>query len=218
MDIWNSRRGKNNSCVCLKNQLRRGTLLTFPRSLIIETLSSSKSEGLAYFYIRYNDADSQKPAHILGSLVGQLCQQNASAFQDALEFYASYNSPGSLPKRPTTAELGTLLQRLSHHLGTVSIVIDGLDEVGAAIAIDRSELIHVISILHQGPSNIRTIVFSRAEADIKTRLMDFSSVSVAARSSDLQLYVATKMHKLGLRDGTLKTEVLEALVDGADGM
>ncbi|PVH73760.1 hypothetical protein DL98DRAFT_387459, partial [Cadophora sp. DSE1049] len=53
---------------------------TILASLIIETLSSSKPPDFAYFYIRHNDLDSQQPAHILGSLVAQLCQQNASAF------------------------------------------------------------------------------------------------------------------------------------------
>ncbi|KAL2070986.1 hypothetical protein VTL71DRAFT_14012 [Oculimacula yallundae] len=191
---------------------------TILASLIIETLSSAKPRSCAYFYVRYDDPESQKPTNILGSLVAQLCQQNTRALEDALEFYASYNIPDDLPKSPTTEELGTLLKRVSLHFETASIVIDGLDEVGAAKVIDRSDLICVLSILHRESSNIRTIVFSRAEADIKNHLRDFSQVSIAARSADLQLYVAAKIHKLGLKDGGLKTEVLEALVDGAEGM
>ncbi|KAH7383499.1 hypothetical protein BKA64DRAFT_712384 [Cadophora sp. MPI-SDFR-AT-0126] len=192
---------------------------TILASLVIETLSSSKSNGLAYFYIRYNDIDSQRPAHILGSLVSQLCRQNPAAFRDVIEFYASYHTTGGVPKRPTVRELGILLQRLSLHFDSpVSVVVDGLDEVGAALEAERISLIRVISTLHQGSSNIRIVVFSRVEADIKHHLSEFSQISVAARSSDIQLYVAARIHKLQLEDDGLKVEVLEALVNNADGM
>jgi hypothetical protein len=123
-----------------------------------------------------------------------------------------------LPTTPTEEELGNLLKRMSLRFEQVSLVVDGLDEVGAAISIDRVELVRVLSTLHKTPSNIRIIIFSRAEADIKDQMTDFRCVSIAARSSDLQLYVAAKMQQLLIKDSNLRLEVLEALVDGADGM
>ena len=108
--------------------------------------------------------------------------------------YSSHNGSGKLATTPTEEELGILLKKISIHFEQVSLVVDGLDEVGAAISVDRSELVKVLSTLHKGTSNIRTIILSRAEGDIKDYMSDFSSVSIAARSSDLQLYVAAKMH------------------------
>ncbi|KAK0103136.1 hypothetical protein ONS96_005745 [Cadophora gregata f. sp. sojae] len=189
---------------------------TILASLVIETLSLSKPSGLAYFYNLYNDPDSQNPVYILGSLVTQLCQQNAHAFRDAIEFYKSYNTPGEVLKKPTVIQLGILVQRLSLHFDVVSVVVDGLDEVGALP--DRSELMHVISTLHQGTSNIRTIVFSRDKTDIAYHLSNFNQTFVEARPSDLRLYVAANIHKLHLNDDGLKTEVLEAVVDHSDGI
>lgn len=132
--------------------------------------------------------------------------------------YSSHNTSGKLPTTPTEEELGTLLKHISQRFKQVSLVVDGLDEVGASIFVDRSELVKVLSALHEAPSNIRIIIFSRAEADIKDQMTDFSCVSIAARSSDLQLYVAAKMQQLLIKDTSLKLEVLEALVNGADGM
>jgi len=188
--------------------------LILSRSLIIEHLSTSTPTGFAYFYIRFNDTDSQKSENILGSLVGQLCQQNAIAFRDALDFHASYNTTGGSPKLPTVSELGVLLQRISLHFDSpVSIVVDGLDEVG----LDHSELLGVLSTLNQDSSNIRLIVFSRAEANIKHHLSDFNQIFIAARPSDLQLYVDANLHKLHLEDGGLEREITEALLSNTDG-
>lgn len=49
-------------------------------------------------------------------------------------------------------------------------------------------------------------------------MINVSCVSIAARSSDLQLYVAAKIQQLRIKDSNLRLEVQEALVDGADGM
>lgn len=188
--------------------------LILSRSLVIENISTSTPTGFAYFYIRFNDPDSQKPANILGSLVGQLCQQNANAFRDAVGFHASYNTTGGSPKLPTVSELGALLQRISLQFDSpVSIVVDGLDEGG----LDRSELLGELSMLNRNSGNIRLIVFSRAEADIKHHFSDFSQLSIAARTSDLQLYVDANLHRLRLEDGELEREIREALVSNADG-
>jgi len=135
-----------------------------------------------------------------------------------MEFYATHNARVNFPNLPTELELGKLLQDISKRFEQVYIVIDGLDEVGAAISIDRSELVRTLSNLHHQPSTIRTAIFSRAETDIKDQLVDFAAISIAARSSDLQLYVAAKIKQLSITDRGLKSEVLEALVNGAEGM
>jgi hypothetical protein len=187
------------------------------RSLVIEILSS-QPKGFAYFYCRYNDPQSQNPIFILGSLIAQLCQQDSGALEDALVFYSSHNASGKLATTPSVEELDALLRRISIRFQQVSLLVDGLDEIGAAISIDRSEITKVLSNLHKASSHIRTIIFSRAEADIKDNMIDFTSVSIAARSSDLQLYVAAKIPELQIKDSNLKAEVLDALVNGAEGM
>lgn len=154
--------------------------------------------------------------------MAQLCHQDSGALEDATTFYASYNILGTLKTKPTESDLGFLLKKISNRFKGVFVVLDGLDEVGSAITttIHRHELIKTLSTLHNPPSTIRTIIFSRAESDIKNLFGEgkFSPLSIAARSSDLQLYVAAKLNTLSIKDRKLKSEVLEALVDGADGM
>lgn len=190
------------------------------RSLIIDTISRSKPKGLAYFYCRYNDPASQKPQTILGSLIAQLCLQDPEALKDATTFHAEHHPLDKLPALATEAELGELLQRISGRFDGINLIVDGLDEVGSRVAVDRSELLRILASLHQLPSTIRTLILSRAEQDIQNRLSEFEAISIAASSADLQLYVAANIKSLTVleKDRELRTEVFEALIHGAEGM
>ena len=44
------------------------------------------------------------------------------------------------------------------------------------------------------------------------------SLSIYASSKDLQLYVASRIPELGIRDTSLCSEILETLTNGAGGM
>ncbi|RDW66045.1 hypothetical protein BP6252_09680 [Coleophoma cylindrospora] len=191
---------------------------TILASLIIETMSRTRTKGFAYFYCRHSDQESQKPQNVIGSLVSQLARQDQGALAAATTFYSKYHPSGQLETIPTPTELGELLQTLSAYFFEVTIVVDGLDEVGASLDVNRAELIQVLSNAHVLSRNSRTIILSRNETDIHESLKEFESVSIAATSEDLQLYVSAKIVSLPIKDTKLRTEVFDALIDGAEGM
>lgn len=194
---------------------------TILSSLIIEEVFNLKSTGTAYYYCTYRDDMSQKPIYILGSLVRQLALQKPEAFDKCKEFYWKYHPDGRPPSVPSEVDLTMLLREISTHFEEVSIVLDGLDECGATARIDRSELLHALAKLNHPSGRIRLAVASRQEHDIKQCLESFDKISIAALSSDLELYVAAEVsRRLGarIRDEVLQHEIIEALINGAEGM
>lgn len=118
--------------------------------------------------------------------------------------------------------MGKLLQDVSKNFEEVSLIIDGLDECGWAAGIDRLELTRVLADLHQpSAGSIRVLIASRREQNIEHYLAKFDRVSIAAMSSDLELYVAAEVaRRLGTKilDESLRNEIIESLVNGAEGM
>lgn len=182
-----------------------------------------KRYGIVYYYCDYKSAASQDPLNALGSLATQLVKQNAKALDEVQEFYKLHHPDRLPPKRPNEESLGRLLQRISMYFSDVTLIIDGLDECGAASGIDRSALVKVLSQLHdEKAGSIRTMIASREEVDIGDTLTSFALVSIAARSADLELYVAAEVErrsqKLRFRNKELRIEIIETLINGACGM
>jgi Cdc6-like AAA superfamily ATPase len=198
---------------------------TILSSLIIEEVFSLQDSGVAFYYCDYKNATSQEPTNILGSLTKQLALQNSRALTKARDFYVYHHPAGRPSSRPTEKDLGALLQDVSKEFAEVTIIVDGLDECGASPGIDRSELVRILSTLHgEHAGSIRTAIASRQEPDIEERFNSFTKVSIAAMSLDLELYVAceverrTEARKLRIRDSSIKGEIIDVLVNGADGM
>ena len=72
-------------------------------------------------------------------------------------------------------------------------------------------------------ANIK-LLLSRDELDIRECLNDYQTISIAAESSDLRLYVDTEIdsrtrkRKLNIKTPGLKEHVRDQLVEGAQGM
>ena len=68
------------------------------------------------------------------------------------------------------------------------------------------------------------MIFSRKEAEMEPLLESYTEVSIAAESEDLRLFVPaqiearTRLRKLRIKDPNVKDEIIETLVNGADGM
>jgi hypothetical protein len=113
-----------------------------------------------------------------------------------------------------------LLHDVTQHFAVASIIIDGLDEISHNLP-DAIEVLHRIN---QVDGNIKTLFASRREVDIETYLEDYEMISIAAQSSDLELYVAfeienrTTRRQLHINDPDLKEDIMKRLINGADGM
>lgn len=188
-----------------------------------EVLTRKRSSfiGTAYFYIRHDDRNSQVPSNILSSIISQLARQNTAALDDVVELHTKHLREGSLTTNLEDDDLMMLLFSISKYFMDTFIMIDGLDESGPAYDRDRKRLIDILPDLHRNKKcHIHTLIFSRDELDIRTRLIatDFQIVSIAAKSADLRLFVNAWLPSLEIQSETLKIEIVDTLVDEANGM
>jgi hypothetical protein len=106
------------------------------------------------------------------------------------------------------------------HFESITIVVDGLDEISR----NRANVTRLLRGLNTPGGNTKTLFASRPEIDIGYELEDYIPVSIAAMSTDLILYVAfeieqrTKTKKLRIKDPDLKEHIMKTLVERADGM
>ncbi|KAL8800395.1 MAG: hypothetical protein Q9182_005197, partial [Xanthomendoza sp. 2 TL-2023] len=192
-------------------------------TLVVEEVLSrkrSRSIGTAYFYIRHDDKETHKLSNLLGSLISQLASQNPEALAELMEFRAEFSPQGTLAALPSHEQLNQKLRDIANHFTETYIMIDGLDECGSIMDPDRKRVVDAVAGLYGQICSIRTLVFSRDEYDIRNEFdrTQFRTVSIAATSADLRLYVSAWLGTLDIRDETLKIEVLDTLVDEAHGM
>ncbi|ESZ94302.1 hypothetical protein SBOR_5298 [Sclerotinia borealis F-4128] len=179
------------------------------------------SHGLAIFFCDYKDTQTHDPRIILGALARQLIQiQPKQAFTQLKTFCAKHQMTQHTQGSATTEDLCEFIVELSKNFTSTSIIVDGLDEVVE----DRAEVTRLLQSLNKPSGTIKTLFASRNEVDIQRVLVDYPSISIAARSGDLRLYVhseienRTKMGKLRIRDRSLKDHIIKVLTEGADGI
>ena len=197
------------------------------RSAIIQEAKafeeSHPGNAVIYYYCEYREPHTQVFSNILGSLVKQLAARHPRAFEDAERFWDSHNSGHSFPQLAGEGELQKLLIELSRCFQSVSIIIDGLDE--CIDLFNRSIVLEGLTLLrsHEA-SKVKLIVTSRDEIDIRHALSDFPSISIAAQSEDVRLFVTSEIEKrigrrtLQFKDLTLKEHIIETISSMANGM
>jgi len=154
---------------------------------------------LAYFYCDYKDSRTHDPLNILGALARQIILHNEDCFEDLENFYKTHLSRDSVLREATPKGICELIRTVSARFKTVMIIVDGLDE----ISMKRAEITKCLCSLNTPTCTIKTIFASRLEVDIRDELEEYTDISIAARSTDLRLYVAseierrTKERKLG---------------------
>ncbi|KAK8254398.1 hypothetical protein HDK77DRAFT_370165, partial [Phyllosticta capitalensis] len=195
-------------------------------SLIIEESlkGSSHRKAVAYFYCDYKDRDRQNPTKILGSLAAQLSKQDESqeSFKILEGYYAACHPPGRGSQFADAQVLVKSIQDMSVSFEEVSIIVDGLDECDD----NQIEVVEVLRELNADEySNIRTLFLSRDEHVLRIHLEDtYDHIPIAAHNDDLRFYVEAEVElrvrkrRLRVKNPSLKQEIVERLVDGADGM
>ena len=196
------------------------TVLT--SSVIEEALRiSNPSTAVAYFYCDYKNPATQDLSNILGSLAQQFAKQDEDSFKKLREFHKAHNPDHQSNVKYDSDALSTLVKEATLVFDSALIIVDGLDECGknASVVVDALAALNEVD-----DSTIKTIFLSRDEIEIRERLENYTKVSIAARSSDLKLYVGAEIEirmrkkRLRLKDQSLKELILERLVGGAEGM
>lgn len=192
-------------------------------SIIQEAIGQScLNVAVAFFYCDYKNTATQVPRNILGSLVCQLALQDEHSFEKLRAFHEKHN-PADRPCGEFSLErLRDLLVEMASSFDTAMIVVDALDECG----IQNKLVARLLSSLNSSSEagNIKTLFLSRDEEEIREVLEEYDQVSIAARGSDLRLFVGAEIElrirnkDLRIKDESLKQEIMERLVEGADGM
>jgi ankyrin repeat protein len=186
--------------------------------------TQTTNSAVAYFYCDYKDGRTQTPQAVLGSLAQQIARQDKRSFEK-LETFIKKNSADkqSATLSYDSEDLCHLIVDMATNFETVSLVVDGLDECEGLV---REVTFHVAGLVKQSVQ-IKMILSSRDIVDIRERVDDYEHMSIAARNSDLVLYVAEEIGKrmepkslrpLRIRDLALKVEIQDTLVTKAQGM
>ena len=191
-------------------------------SVIEEALRiSNPNTAVAFFYCDYKDPATQDLSNILGSLAHQFAKQDQDCFTKLRDFHKVHNSELQSNITYDSDALSTLVKDVALVFDSALVIVDGLDECGG----NASEVVDALAALNEvDDSTIKTIFLSRDEIEIRERLESYTKVSIAARSSDLKLYVGAEIEirmrkkRLRLKDQSLKELILERLVGGAEGM
>jgi len=185
---------------------------------------SSPVIAVALFYCDYKTAATQDPKNVLGSVAKQLAVQDEQSFEKLQTFYESKSTKNSSHVDFSLDELRDLVLTMSSSFNDVMIIVDALDECGTAMQV-RS-ITRLLASLNDGRGLgiCKTLFLSRDEPDIREILEDYDHNSIAASSSDLRLYVGaeveirTRNGDLRIEEQNLKEQIMERLVEGADGM
>ena len=179
--------------------------------------------ALAYFYCENKSKNTQILSNLIGSLVKQLCAVSAEAYNDLLASYTTCHGDYRSANSPKSSDLRALLLRASRYFDTVLIIVDGIDECEDAA--ERASILDFLSTVNSPQSGtIKIACTSRDEVDIRNSFAKFTSISIAARGTDLELFVSatiemrTRDRSLRIRDPLLREEIINKIVAKANGM
>lgn len=191
-------------------------------TIIEETLKrDSETVATTFFFCDYKDTITQSPENILCALAAQLAIQHEEAYGLLERYHMKLHPERGLQQSPSVIDLQKLLKDMVKSFDHVYLIVDGLDECGASTGKVVDALLQIID----ASDNISAAFLSRDEDHIRSRLEDrFENMEIAAHTEDITEYVTSEVEKrmgdkrLRLNDLSLKGEILDRLVDGANGM
>jgi hypothetical protein len=184
---------------------------------------SNLSCGVAYFFCDSTRGNTASLIELLGALVWQLAHQNYDAY-GVLDNYFGELHPEHLPPRVATTE--TLVEKLSEMadmFDRVLIIVDGIDEYGDM----AGDVIQCLKDVSDNSEACSMALISRDEPQIREHLEEnFTHVAVAAQKGDVELFaradidrrIRAKKLRFGPNSHALKEEIIQALIDGSEGM
>ena len=192
-------------------------------SVIQEAIEKScPNVAVAFFYCDYKNTATQEPRNIPGSLACQFTMQDEVGFERMRAFYEKYNPADRSSIEFSLEDLRDLVVTMASGFNNAMIIVDALDECGT----QSKSVARLLSDLHSSDEagSIKTLFLSRDEEEIREVLDNYKQMSLAAKSSDLRLFVGAQIElrvrnrDLRIKDESLKQDIMERLVEGADGM
>ena len=183
---------------------------------------SCATTATAFHYCDYKNSITQNPRNILGSLAKQLALQSEESFSRLQDFYREKISNDPSSTDVELEDLRDLIILMASSFNDVMVIVDALDECGTQVKF-VTQLLASLSNSAEA-QNIKSLFLSRDEVDIRSVLKGFAHASIAANNDDLRLFVGAEIElrilndDLHIRDQSLKIEIMERLVERADGM
>ncbi|KAK5235331.1 hypothetical protein LTR47_003516 [Exophiala xenobiotica] len=145
-------------------------------------ITESQKTGIGkvvYTFLSYKDSSSPSALSIFHSLIFQL-----TADDEYLQEIVCQSSKEALK---SSIDIATELLKTLIHAAPVYIVIDGLDEIKE---LDRRQLLKQILELSEACAEVRILISSRNEVDIKQLLKDHTTIRVDLQNAgSIQKYV-----------------------------
>ena len=187
------------------------------------------SNVLAYWYFSFADRGTLSLGNSLSSLLRQLCSVTNAVPTVIQNLWKKHNVPGSRPSNDTlTTVLDEMLVDFARESRQVFLVLDALDECPArldhavASSVDekiisqRSDVLETLIHLSDKHSNLRIVVTSRNELDIRSRLESQPHLNIEdCLNDDVEIFVRGFLDKLIKSDGwkeAYRSKILSRLV------
>ncbi|KAH0551625.1 hypothetical protein GP486_007158 [Trichoglossum hirsutum] len=197
------------------------TIQRFNSRDIIDKDITSHEVAIDYYYCDFSDSKSLETRIILGTIIRQLLE-NIIIPVDLEQKIGQFYRLGT--RTATDDELASILYAVVKLFSIVYICIDGLDECG------KDEQATILSVVNQlarsDQTTVKILITSRQEPLISSSLRAFPHLQVSAdkNSLDITSFVKDKVKSnirlgsLTIRDSSLESDIISALIDGADGM
>ena len=177
---------------------------------------SEPSHVLAYWVFPDNNRDSLNSDNLLYSPLRQLCGGAKHIPNSVREFWSRNFGPGTRPAgKPVEDILDSVVIGLQRTGLEVLIVLDGLDEYpvkamrglsGARTVLGREAVLEWLHRFSENHGNVRVLVASRKEDDIRKSLGDFETLDVANEiTEDVDLFIESCIKRI-IEDGKWKAE------------
>ncbi|RYP28065.1 hypothetical protein DL767_007396 [Monosporascus sp. MG133] len=148
------------------------------RSLTVWAGAEKSRPQVAYFFCDFRNANSQDIAVLMGSIVSQLIVQSGSIPALVEEAFQTSTVAGTYrsPEISFLVDVLVLLTRQSRAL----VLIDGVDEID-----ERRDLLSFLQQACRPQSNVRILVSSREEQDLRESLVDAHNIRIEERISEV---------------------------------
>ena len=181
--------------------------------------SVSPTHGVVFYYCSHRDKQSRTLTGILRCLAGQLARQNKTCMSLLEGQVELHEHTSAQTWMRNDDQLDIMLRKMIRQFSSLSLVMDGVDECHEPTVVTDT----LATLASENPG-VRIVIFSRKEAEMEPFLESYTQISIAAESEDLRLYVPaqiearSRLRKLRIKDPNVKDEIMETLVNGADGM
>jgi hypothetical protein len=168
--------------------------------------------AVLYIYFDYQDRQNQKSIRILQTLLKQVVSQLDIIPSELVALYEE------CIRRNTSPDILTLLEQFlacCQEFDSTYVLLDGFDEC------DDSQQEQILSLIHKflRQCSLRIMLTSRPYLHRLQTLFESSLLmEFKAEEEDIRKYLSTRLEKIRYLSQDLKSEIIDVITRGAEGM